>query len=382
MSTPQTSLEPPQKAVDRLGFIADLGFILCTVWFILWRSELSGAARGSLWATWWPAIGLGGLVLAALAIGFVQRKPRGFLPYSLRWTFLGILLVLPIWLALSMIEAGSRENSLKSIASEARQEAMQSLALASSDEERQAQQQVIEAADAGLKLAEVLDAAEAKGIAIPKVDLASTLPPEALDRLDPGTVDTLEQALGMADALDHGGLPPELASAIQAGGLDNPKVLLALLGLIAVLLAPALGISAGVILKALQALVIGGKLSLGGLLRVVPALLGSIGPSGIDEAVFSQRMDEFGAMASDFVMMMNTIEQVGGDTVRRSEAFQKVKGIATEASGRPANKRACPHEQEARQAAGGDPAKLRAELASRCPHLKPSDVDTIAGKRR
>lgn len=194
MSTPQTSLEPPQKAVDRLGFIADLGFILCTVWFILWRSELSGAARGSLWATWWPAIGLGGLVLAALAIGFVQRKPRGFLPYSLRWTFLGILLVLPIWLALSMIEAGSRENSLKSIASEARQEAMQSLALASSDEERQAQQQVIEAADAGLKLAEVLDAAEAKGIAIPKVDLASTLPPEALDRLDPGTVDTLERS--------------------------------------------------------------------------------------------------------------------------------------------------------------------------------------------
>lgn len=384
MSKSDTPFEKPETGGGRLGFIADLGFILCATWLVLWRTELSGAIRGSIWATWWPAVVLGGLIGAATVVGLSQRKPRGFLPYSFRWALLAVLLVLPAWLAISLLDAGTRDRTIRNVADESRREAAQLLAAADSPEERQRQQRVVDAADAGLKLAEALDAAKAKGIEVPTADLASQLSPEELERLGPGTVESLEQVLGLAESIEKGGLPPDLAEVVSSTGLDDPKVMLALLGLLAALLAPALGLSSGLILKVLQALVINGSLSLGGLLRVVPALLGSIGPNGIDPVGLSQRLDEYGAMAGELVEFMNAMEEMGGDEVRGSQPFQKIKDVVTEASGRPAPGRDCPQEQRAlaRAAAQDDRERLRAELASRCPQLKPGAVDEIMGGGR
>ncbi|WAS96414.1 hypothetical protein [Nannocystis punicea] len=385
MSNSDGSFEKPEPGAGRLGFIADLGFILCATWLVLWRTELYGATRGSIWASWWPALVLGGLIGAATVVGLSQRKSHGFLPYSFRWALLAVLLVLPAWLALSLLDAGTRDRTIRSVAHESRREAAQLLAAADSPEERQRQQRVVDAADAGLKLAEALDAAKAKGIEVPTVDLVSQLSPDELERLGPGTVDTLEEVLGIAEAIEQGGsLPPDVAEVVSSAGLDNPKVMLALLGLLAALLAPALGLSSGLILKILQALVINGSLSLGGLLRVVPALLGSIGPNGIDPIGLNQRLDEYGAMAGDLVEFMNAMEEMGGDEVRGSQPFQKIKDVVTEASGRPAADRVCPPEQRerARAAAQGDRERLRAELANRCPQLKPSDVDELVRSGR
>lgn len=385
MSNSDTPFEKAETGGGRLGFIADLGFILCATWLVLWRTELSSAIRGSIWASWWPALVLGGLIGAATVVGLSQRKPRGFLPYSFRWALLAVLLVLPAWLAISLLDSGARDRSIRGLAEGSRREAQQLLAAADSPEERQRQQRVVDAADAGLKLAEALDAATAKGIEVPTVDLASQLSPEEIERLGPDTVHTIEEMLGMADAIERGGgLPPDLADVVSSAGLDNPKVMLALLGLLAAALAPVLGLSAGLILKVLQALVINGSLSLGGLLRVVPALLGSIGPNGIDPAGLSQRLDEYGAMAGELVEFMNAMEEMGGDEVRSSQPFQKIKDVVTEASGRPAPRRDCPQEQRmlARKAAQGDRERLRAELASRCPQLKPGAVDELLGGGR
>lgn len=385
MSKPDSPFEQPEAGSGRLGFIADLGFILCATWLVLWRTELSTAVRGSLWASWWPALALGGLVGAATVVGLTQRKPRGFLPYSFRWALLAVLLVLPAWLAISLLDSGARDRTIRSLADESRREAQQLLNAADRPEERQRQQQVIDAADAGLKLAEALDAAKAQGIEVPKFDLSTQLAPEELERLGPDTVDALKEVLGLADALEKGGgLPPDLAEVVSSTGLDNPKVMLALLGLLAAVLAPALGLSAGLVLKVLQALVIDGSLSLGGLLRVVPALLASIGPSGIDPVGLSQRLDTYGEMAGELVEFMGALEEMGGDEVRSSQPFQKIKDVITEASGRPAPGRDCPPEQRAlaREAAGGNRSQLRAELAARCPQLRPSDVDRILGGGR
>ena len=95
----------PDRDSGRLGFIADLAFVLCVPWLILWRVELPAVPAASIWGSAWPALFTVGLCGVAVAIGVLHRRPAGFLPYPVRWGLLAAVLVLPASIAFSMADA-------------------------------------------------------------------------------------------------------------------------------------------------------------------------------------------------------------------------------------------------------------------------------------
>lgn len=306
-STPMLSGDSGRD--ERPGFIADLGFTLVVPWLVLWRFELPDAPGRSMWAGWWPVIVVVGLLGVALAIGVAQKRPRGFLPYNIRWALLAFTLVLPAWIAISLAEATHRVVTFETAAGGLRPALADKLADASPQE----REQVREAVGAGEKLAEVVEQLEQTGEPIPETKLPEP-PPEAVD---PATLKTLKQSIGIADAIEKGQpLPPEFAAQAEAAGMDDAKILAALLVVAAALLAPMLGLSTELTFMLLQGLVSAGKLTVGNILRVALALGSSMSPNGgFDEALVRQNFERYGDLAESADILFDAARQHGADAV-------------------------------------------------------------------
>jgi len=282
--------QPAERDVNRAGFIADLAFVSCIAWLVLWRSELSAAVPGSIWSGWWPVVVLGGLLAVASGIGVAHRRPRGFLPVTLRWCCLTVCLILPLWIVFSIIDARPTAG-LYGAAIELRAGAEELRSTASTPERVREVEKIVETSEAVERLASALTAAKERGIEVPRRDLTVLgFDKEDIAELPPATRDTLEQAAGLA-ALQEEGLPPPpgFADLMREFGLDNPLIQKALLGLAAATLGPLLGVSPALIQAVLQALLIDGGLTPENIVEVTVALAASRTKAGNLSATLFKR---------------------------------------------------------------------------------------------
>lgn len=168
--------------------------MLCVPWLILWRVELPAVpaawnTRGSAW----PALFTVGLCGVAVAIGVLHRRPAGFLPYPVRWGLLAAVLVLPASIAFSMADA-REPGTLATAGADLRVAAGDATNPSPGLSEPQ-RVKLIATADATDGRAAVLDQAQQRGIAVPRVDLA-TLPEAAamdLSQLSPASRESLDK---------------------------------------------------------------------------------------------------------------------------------------------------------------------------------------------
>lgn len=374
---------PSAKDSGRLGFIADLVFVLSVPWLILWRVELPAVPAASIWGSAWPALFTVGLCGVAVAIGVLHRRPRGFLPYPVRWGLLAATLVLPASIAFSMADAHGRGSTLATAGAELRVAAGSAASPGPGLNEQQ-REMVLVTADATDKLAEVIDQAEKKGIQVPRVDLA-TLPEAAgmdLTQLPPATRESLEQAMGIAKTMEDGGTgTDEFSKFMRDSGLDNPMVKRALIGVMAMALAPLIGLSPAVVTALIEALLMEGKITLGGVFRVVAALATSTSPSGgFDPGKLTRNLERYGEIANDIATLAGAAQDFGGPAARSSEALSLLKKTALEAAHK-SPPRECPAAQ-IEAARKGPAAGFRKRLETNfCKDLRPNEIDQIVGAR-
>lgn len=275
---------------SRAGFIADLAFMFGVAWLVLWRSELFSAAPGSIWTGGWPAVVLGGLLAAASGIGLAIRRPRGFLPLTLRWCCLTACLILPVWIAFAIVDARPSEG-MDGAAAELRTGAEEMRAAATTPEQVREVEKVIETSEAVERLASALAAAKERGIEVPRKDLTALgFETSAVAELPAATRDTLEQAAGLV-ARQQDGLPPPpgFTDLMKEFGLDNPMIQQALIGLAAATLGPLLGVSPALVHAVLQALLIEGGLTPENVSEVAIALALSTTKAGNFSATLFKR---------------------------------------------------------------------------------------------
>jgi hypothetical protein len=358
----------------RLSFVADLAFVLCAAWLVLWRIELLSSPAGSIWTSNWPALVVVGLLGASGLVGALQRQPRGFLPYALRWTLLGVVLVLPAWIALSILDAPA-EISPRGVATRLRDEAQELMKSTSDTEEQEQLAQVIEHADAVDKLATVIDLAADRDVELPRVDLDSRPETAALDpsALPAETRDSLERALGLAEALESGrGLPEELTQEV---GISDAEVQAAVIALLAVAIAPALGLSAPLVEALLSAIVADGTFSLSGLVHVGLALAMSTTASGkLSESKVKKNFTQVTDVANKGARLIEALEAKGGDKVRSSREIQLLKELSSEM----AAQEFCKEEtiRRARKITAGKPKReFKKQLKRDCPNTPPKKID-------
>lgn len=107
-----------------------------------------------------------------------------------------------------------------------------------------------------------------------------------------------------------------------------------MLVLAAAILAPILGLSSKVTLLLLQALVDGGELSVGGVMKVAYALGSSMLPDGsFDEGKVLENFEQAGEMARNAQLVIEAAERAGGDKVRTAPLVGLLKKTASDASG-------------------------------------------------
>ncbi len=321
--TEDTSPPPsPQPAIDkesdregRPGFIADLGFTLVVPWLVLWRFELPNGPSRSMWTGWWPVIVLVALLGVALAIGVAQRRPKGFLPYNVRWALLAVTLVLPAWIAISLADSRTVPTSFAAAAARARAD------LGSSSGTGSAAQDVQDAIASSEKLAERLEQAESKGANIPQKPIPGA------EGLDPESRKTFEQAHALADAIDRGDpLPSEAQDETADDEADKAKVMGALLVLAAVLLAPMLGLSVELVFTLLQGLVAAGSLTFGNVVRLVATLAASTNPDGtFNEAKVRENIERYEEVGRSVDILIEAAEKSGAN-VDQSQLGQLRRG--------------------------------------------------------
>lgn len=276
--------------VNRAGFIADLGFAFCVVWLVLWRMELFTVTAGSIWAGWWPAVVLGGLLVVAITIGMAHPRPHGFLPVTLRWSCLTACLILPVWIAFSIADAAP-PAILGGAADQLRLGGAEMRIAANTPEQVREAEKVIETGEAVDRLTSALNAAKERGIEVPRKDLSTLgFPAEVVAELQPATKDILEQGAGLM-ALQQAGLPPPpgFSDLMREFGLDNPLIQKALLGLAAATLGPLLGVSPALVAAVLQALLIDGGLTWDNVFQVTVALALSTTKAGNLSATLFKR---------------------------------------------------------------------------------------------
>ncbi len=317
------------QSEGRPGLIADLAFVFVVPWLILWRLEVPNASGRSMWAGWWPVIIVLVLVTAAITVGLVQRRPRGFLPYPVRWGLLGAVLIFSAWIALSLADARNSTPSLRTAAQEARAGAEADLIGTTRADEKAKLQGVIADTEAAAKFAEAIQKATQSGGSVPRAEVGAGEP-----RLDPPAQEAIEQAVGIADALEEGrDLPLELAAEAANAGLDETKMLAALLVLAAALLAPVLGLSPQITFMLLQALVASGELSVGGAIKVAYALSSAALPGGgFDESKLLESFEHAGELARNAQSIMEAAERAGGEQVKNSPVMEVLKRAAKDAS--------------------------------------------------
>ncbi len=370
----------PDRDSGRLGFIADLAFVLCVPWLILWRVELPAVPAASIWGSAWPALFTVGLCGVAVAIGVLHRRPAGFLPYPVRWGLLAAVLVLPASIAFSMADA-REPGTLATAGADLRVAAGDATNPSPGLSEPQ-RVKLIATADATDKLAAVLDQAQQRGIAVPRVDLA-TLPEAAamdLSQLSPASRESLEQAMGIADAMEDGGTN-DFSKFMRDSGLDNPVIMSALIGLAASTLGPLLGLSPALLTALLEALVMEGKITLGGVFRAVAALATSTRPGGgFDPTKLVKNLEKYRGIADDVATLAEAAEKFGGADARNSEVLAFVKKTANEAAQRSPARECAPAQIE--KARKGPPEGFRKRLETEfCSHLRANEIDMIPGAR-
>ena len=326
----------PVQVEGRSGLIADLAFVFVVPWLVLWRLELTGASGRSMWVGWWPAVVVVVLLTAALVVGLMQRRPRGFLPYPARWTLLGAVLIFSAWIAISLADAHNPSTDLRAAAHETRASAEAELANATQATDKAKLQAVIADTEAAAKLADAIEQAAQRGVTIaPGADVdARAEVGTGEPRLDPPAQEALEQAVGIAEAIEAGqALPPELAGEAAKAGLSDEKMLAALLVLAAVLLAPLLGLTASTTLVLLQALVSSGELSVGGAIKVAYALTSAALPGGgFDEGKLLTSFEQAGEMAQSARSILDAAERAGGEQMKGSVVMDVLKKVTTEMS--------------------------------------------------
>lgn len=371
------------KDSGRLGFIADLAFVLCVPWLILWRIELPTVPSASIWGGIGPALFTVGLCAVAVAIGVLHRRPRGFLPYAVRWGLLAAVLVLPASIAFSIADAGAQGSMLATTAGDLRQSIDGSADSGPALDEQQ-RGKVLATADATDKLADVVDQAQQRGIQIPRADLAKLAEAAGMDltQLPPATRDSLEQAMGIAETMESGGDGTgEFSQFMRDSGLDNPMVQRALIGLAAGLLAPLIGLSPALVAALLEALVMEGKITLGGVFRVVAALATSTRPGGgFDSNKLGKNLERYRAIADDVATLAEAAQKFGGPSARGSDTLSFLKKTALEAAQK-SPPRECPPDQ-IEKARKGPPEGFRNRLETKfCKDLRPNEIDQIMGVR-
>ncbi len=327
MTDRPNTINQPESRDRRLGFIADLSFIFIVPWLCLWRFELPDYSR-SIWTSWWPTIVVLTLFGVACGIGRAQRQPRGFLPYTIRWALLGLLLILPAWIAISIAEVRNGGPTLRGAAAEVRAEVEPQLGGASPAELTQLREMLV-AAESVDKLSGVLMGTQgSRGLASsePLITGETALPPAAKEQI--------ERAIGLADAIEEKrALPPELVEEAAEAGMDEAAMLAAVLLFAAVLLAPALGLSSKATLMLLKALISSGELSVAGAMKVGFALASAALPGGgFDEAKVFESFDRVTGLARNAEVILQAAERAGGDSVKNSPLFGIVKKTARDLS--------------------------------------------------
>lgn len=373
--TPKDIINISPLAEGRPWLIADLAFVFVVPWLVLWRLELPDGPGRSMWAGGWPAVVVIILVAAALTAGLTQRRPRGFLPYPARWALLGTVLIFSAWIALSLADAGHHTPDLRTAARELRAEAEADKQAATRAEDRAKSDAVIADTETAAKFADAIQKAAQSGASIPQADLGPGEP-----RLDPPTQKELEQAAGIADVIEEGGeLPPELAAEAAEAGLDDAKMLTALLMLAATLLAPMLGLSTMVTYMLLNALVVSGELSVGGAIKVAYALTSAALPDGgFDEGKLLESFEHAGELARQAQRILQSAEQAGGKSMKDSPVMDVLKRAAKDAS---AEGFKCLEEvSDKHSAASAD--ELEKLLREYCRDLDPKQRKRAVHKRR
>lgn len=355
--------------VWRWGFTADLAFLLCLPWLVLWRVELSLSSGRSLWLSGWPALILAAFLVAAYLIGLVQHKPRGFLPYMLRWACLAAALVLPAWIAISVAEVGG-QRTLRGAAQETRRSAEDLLASENDPADKQALEQVVVAARAGETLADVIDLAGERKVEVPRVDLAALLGAgSGVEQLDPVVRETLEQSMGIAAAMEAKG-EGEFEAMAEEAGLSDTLMQVALIAGLGVLLGPVLGLAPAVVGKILLGLLAAGKFTPAKLLSIGAAILSSMGAGGvIDPDLLMQNIDRFGVMADELDEVLNASQEAGGTPVP-----MRTK--------KPNASNECPKKLQNEVLVGLQGQAAEERLANACPGLSAGAIKKLVEARR
>lgn len=373
---PPTTPTPIKTSIERdgkPGFIADLSFTLVVPWLLLWRFELPDVPGRSMWLGWWPVVVVVGLLATALGVGAAQRNPRGFLPYNVRWGLLAATLVLPAWIAISLADLDNRTVTLHSAPALLRPAIEENLAAAATPEAREQSRKQLDAVEAGERLAEAAKTLEEQGRPLPRSAFPDAVPESSA--LDPASKKDLEQAIALAGAVENNEpLPPGFAEATN--GMDDAKILAALLVVAAPLIAPLLGLSTAVTLKLLLSLVESGTITVGSILRVAAALASSTLPGGgFDEAKVMKNFDEFGEYAQSVDILVEGARKLGSDV--DDSPLGKLR------SGKPGSVKAAERKElhdACRKAVMNERANpdLRKLMDKRCPKLAPDELDTLA----
>lgn len=359
---------------SRFGFVADLAFVLCFVWLVLWRAELFAADRDSVWAGGWPALILGGLVAAAFAIGLARRRSTGFLPVVLRWGLLIACLILPAWIALSLADLRP-EMTMQTASEELRSSAREAQAAARSPEALREAQAAEETAKALETLGRALKAAEERGIEVPHRDLGALgFDPAAVAALPPKTKKTLEKAAGIAEVqAGKGPAPSGFSELMREFGLDNPVIQKALLGLAAATLGPLLGVSPALVEAVLTALLIDGDLTFENILQVSVALAMSTTKTGkLSAPMFKKNIKLVRQGAAVIEKIHGALEKRG---VGETEGMRALKDAGRSSKSEPTSP-AC---KKAIKAIEGGGERNKDALARACPELSPQRIGEIIG---
>lgn len=378
MSDPTNPFQTKQavREVHRAGFIADLVFAFYVVWLVLWRIELFTVTVGSIWAGWWPAVGLGGLLVVAIGIGMAHPRPHGFLPVTLRWSCLTACLILPLWIAFSIADA-TPPATLGSAADKLRAGGAEMRIAAETPEQVQEAEKVVETSEAVERLASALNAAKERGIEVPRKDLAMLgFPPEAVAELEPATKDMLEQGAGLM-ALHQEGLPPPpgFSDLMQEFGLDNPLIQKALLGLAAATLGPLLGVAPALVAAVLQALLIDGGLTWDNLFDVTVALALSTTKAGnLSATLFKRNIKNIRQGHEVITKIHEGLASRGVSTDREGMQALREAGSGAQTRRTPACEQAI---AAVGRATAVDRPSLRPTLKGACPRLTPQEIDDI-----
>lgn len=367
-STPSATASKSADRDGKPGFIADLGFTLVVPWLILWRFELPEGPGHSLWTGWWPVVVVLGLLATAIAIGIAHRNPRGFLLYNVRWGLLAATLVLPAWIAISLADRDNRPVTFRSAAASMRPAVEDRIAAATTPEDRERSRKALVAIESSEHLAEIAQASEDHSKPLPQRPI-----PGAPQDLDPATKRTFEQAAALADAVDH---DAPLPAEVTEGGMDDAKVLAALLVVVAAILAPMLGLSFEITFTLLQALVASGSITAGSLVHVATAMSDAALPGGrYDEAKIRRNLEKYEELGRSVDILIDGAREYGADVdnsplgqVRRSKPRDAAAGVD-------AQRAAC------RKAVAGKVVS-RDLLETNCSDLNPDEIDKLVRELR